>query len=120
VTWLPFDDFAASSRREGTRTVVRLDGDLDLFTDARARAEIAAAMATDGNELVLDLRGLTLLAACGVSVLVDALEAARWEGRRLRLVPAPGHVQRTLALCRIEDRFETVEPGEEPERLSWW
>ena len=94
--------------------IVHLDGELDYGSERLARAEIESALDRTQVELVLDLGGLTVLDARGVHVLLDALSTCRAQQRRLLLVPAPHRVQRILALCRVDDRFELLEREEHP------
>jgi anti-sigma B factor antagonist len=110
-------EFVAASRRDGARTLVRFDGELDCANEGLARAEVERALDRGGTELVLDLRGLTFLDARGLHVLLDARSACRAQQRRLVLVPAPERVQRILELCDVDRCFELLEPGQHPARL---
>jgi anti-anti-sigma factor len=118
VVTSPPSQFAAASRRDGARTVVRLDGELDLLNEDRARAEVEIALDRGGTELVLDLRRLTFMDARGLHVLLDARAACTAQHRRLLLVPAPDHVQRTLELCGLDRYFEHLEPGQHPRLVA--
>jgi anti-anti-sigma factor len=114
----PFLDFMATSRRDGARSVVHFDGELDCANEGLARAEIEIALDRGGDELVLDLRDLTFIDARGVHVLLDARSACHAQQRRLLLVPAPERVQRILAVCQVDGRFELLEPSEHPLRRA--
>jgi anti-sigma B factor antagonist len=117
VTCLP-SEFAVTSRRDGARTVVRFDGELDCANEGLARAEVEIAVDRGGTELVLDLRGLTFMDARGLHVLLDARSACTAQQRRLLLASVPDHVQRLLELCRVDGYFELLEPGDHPRLVA--
>lgn len=62
--------------------VVAVDGEIDIATAPRLRAAVADALARlDGRRLVVDLRKVGFLGACGLQLLVDvAAEAGRHDG----------------------------------------
>jgi anti-sigma B factor antagonist len=95
-------DFRAESRRDGDRTIVRYDGELDCSNEGLARVEIEIALERGGSELVIDLRGLEFMDARGVHLLLDARSACRALGRRLTVIPGPDNVQRVLDLCGFD------------------
>jgi anti-anti-sigma factor len=101
-------DFNATSLRDGHRSVVLFDGELDCASEGLARAEVEIALARGGTELVIDLRGVSFLDGRGVHVLLDARSACRDRHLRLTLIPGPPCVQRVLELCNV--RFEHAEP----------
>jgi anti-anti-sigma factor len=78
--------------------VVTVAGEVDLLTAPRlSRALARAREATT----VVDLTGVTFLAAAGLTVLVAANEAAREQGRRFGVVGAAGTARRTLELSGV-------------------
>jgi len=103
---LAFLDFTTASRRDADRAIVRFDGELDLANEGLARAEIEIALDRGGDELVLDLRGVSFLDARGVRVLLDARSACQARNRRLTVMPPPQPVQRVLHLCGLDGAFE--------------
>jgi anti-sigma B factor antagonist len=113
----PSLEFVAMSRRDGARTIVYFGGELDCANEGLATAEVEIALDRGGDELILDLRDLTFMDARGVHVLLDARSACRARQRRLLLVPAPERVQRILALCDVDGRFELLQPSKHPLRL---
>jgi anti-sigma B factor antagonist len=117
VVALSCSEFATTSRRDGPRTVVRFDGELDYGDERLARAQLDIALDRGGTELVLDLRGLTFLDVRGVHVLLDTRSACQTKQRRLLVVPAPQPVQRILELCGVDGSFERLDPSEYPDPL---
>ena len=101
-------DFDLTVTRDGGGAChVALRGELDLATAARLEQALAEA----GDEVVLDLRGLTFMDSTGVRVL---LEAAAGHGPGLRMIaPTEGEVRTTIDETGIAPLLPLVEPGSE-------
>ena len=85
---LDFDLSVASDERGAS--VLTLRGELDLAT----AEQLERALAQAGDEVLLDLRGLTFMDSTGVRGL---LEAAEHGGPGLRMIaPDSGHVRVTI------------------------
>ncbi|MGH3876706.1 MAG: STAS domain-containing protein [Actinophytocola sp.] len=80
--------------------VVTAVGEVDLLTASRLRQALAR---TRERTTVVDLTGVTFLAAAGLSVLVDANDAARADGRRFGVVAANGTARRTLEVSGVAE-----------------
>lgn len=83
--------------------VVRLVGVLDMGTAPAARERLGQATARRPAALVLDLGGVEMIAAAGVSVVITAMRNE--EGIRSRLyvvAPFDGVVRRVLRLTRVD------------------
>ena len=104
--------FAVTSHDEGGRRVVRLAGELDLASEASARAALASALDDAGDELIVDLRGLTFLDVRGAHLLLALPERCRERGRRLQLIPGPASALRVLDLCGLRARLPFATLGE--------
>jgi len=98
---------------EGARAVVTIVGDLD-FACAGAFAAALAAVAADGTDVVLDMRGVAFIDTAAV----DAFDRARrlFELMGLRVtVRAPSRpVRRLLGLCRLDGLIESAEGSAVP------
>jgi len=94
-----------TSRREGTVTVFRLVGELDL-----ASAPDLIAALTDGaaTPVVLDMAGVGFVDSTGVRVLLEAQAASP---QRVVALMAPSRaVTRVLDLTRLRGRFVELDP----------
>jgi anti-anti-sigma factor len=104
--------FSTSVERREAASIVAMEGDLDIATEAQATAELARAM--DGCAvLVVDLRELAFLDSTGVRVLLAADLQAREKGMRFGVVRGDGMVGRLLEMTRIEKRFPVVDDPDE-------
>ena len=83
--------------------VVHLAGDLDIATAPVVARHLQEQTATRPTELVLDLGSVTLLAAAGVALIVDAQREDRGIHGRLRLTGVTDNraVDRALRLTGL-------------------
>ncbi|GAA2449633.1 STAS domain-containing protein [Streptomyces mauvecolor] len=97
---------------QGTWTVLRVSGELDLVTSPRLRRQVHDAVAEGRRDLVLDLSGVQFCDSSGVGVLIAARRLMRSCQGRLRLIlPARGaldgsHVNKVLAALGVRRLFE--------------
>lgn len=104
---LDFDLTVARDESGACRLTLR--GELDLATTPRLEQALAEA----GDDVLLDLRGLTFMDSTGVRAL---LEAAEGHGPGLRMIaPENGEVRVTIEETGIAPLLPLVDPGaEEP------
>lgn len=101
------------AEEDGSRTVVHLQGEVDICTASRLRGHLADVMEGDGlAALVLDLSGLEFMDATGLEVLVQARRRAGEQGAQLVLAHPPGIVRRLLEATGLDGAF-LVEPDRE-------
>ncbi|MET9362093.1 STAS domain-containing protein [Streptomyces sp. NPDC006632] len=97
---------------QGTWTVLRVSGELDLVTSPRLRRQVHEVVAEGRKDLVLDLSGVQFCDSSGVGVLIAARRLMRSCQGRLRLIlPARGaldgsHVNKVLAALGVRRLFE--------------
>jgi len=78
-----------------------LSGRLGAATVADVRAALAEAVDNGVGDIVVDLRGVELVDATGLGVLVGAHRRADRAGRRLVLVAVPQRIERLLLATRL-------------------
>ena len=106
------DRLIVSTETRGRAVIVTLAGELDAGTTS----ELERAMTTVGDgydTLVFDLRELQFVDSLGLNLLFR--ERARAEERkvRMRMVRAPVHVQRLLALAALDGTLGPFYPDPE-------
>ena len=103
---LDFDLTAVRDERGACRVTLR--GELDLAT----AAQLEHALADAGDEVLLDLRGLTFMDSTGVRELLEA--AARNAGGLQIIAPATGQVRMTIEQTGIAALLPLVEADARP------
>jgi anti-anti-sigma factor len=84
--------------------VVRLEGELDAATAQQLERSLTT-LATTHRLLVLDLHALSFVDSLGLNMLYRAREWAHAHGVPMRVVRAPLHVQRLIALAAPDGTF---------------
>lgn len=80
-----------------SRTVLSVEGDLDLATTAVLRDAVGEALAAAPEELVLDLTGTAFMDSTGARELARSAKAGRAGGVRVvAVVPAENRVVRLV------------------------
>jgi anti-sigma B factor antagonist len=102
------------SRGNG-RVTVAISGDLDMAGTLRLQPQLDRLMQDERPDvLVLDLRGVDFIDSVGLSLLVEAHEAALGSEFRLAIVPGTREVQRIFELAGYEGVLPFVD---DPARL---
>ena len=82
--------------------VLRLRGELDVFTTARLRSALNRQLVDEGQvHLVVDLTGLTFLDSSGLGTLVRAQRQARGLRGSFAVVCGEGPVLRVMSLTGL-------------------
>jgi anti-anti-sigma factor len=87
------------SERQGSTHVIAVVGELDLATAQRLEDELRTVEATDVEQVIVDLAGLTFIDSSGVHLIAAAEERCRTTAKRLVLRPGPPQIQRVFALA---------------------
>ena len=87
-----------SSRHDCTH-VIAVVGALDVATAQRVEDALRTVEATDVEQVIIDLAGLTFVDSSGVHIIARAEERCRTTVKRLVLRPGAPQIQRVFALA---------------------
>lgn len=111
-------EYQAESRIQDGCAVLRVTGDVDLFTAPQMREALQQMVAQGQRRLVIDLSGVGFLDSTGLGVMVGVLKRVREVGGDLVLVGPQRPVRRVLAVTGLDKIFavytdvdEVVGPG---------
>ena len=105
-------DVRVTSRDVGPRTVVEVDGEIDVSSADALRDQLAELLERDRTDLVIDLRAVRFMDSTGLGVLVGTLKKVRLAGGQLQLVIDSERllkVFRITALLQVFTVHDTVE-----------
>jgi anti-sigma B factor antagonist len=88
-------------------TVVRVTGEIDLFTAPKLREQFLSSLDESGEtgDLLVDLTNVTFMDSTGLGVLIGASRRMNERGGRMGLVCTEGPVLRVLELTRLNEVF---------------
>jgi anti-sigma B factor antagonist len=93
-------------RREDDRSVLALDGELDIATVPVLReAALSELDSTETRTLVLDLAALTFLDSTGLGCWIELRNRAEESGRTLELADVPAGAERTVRIAGLAPLF---------------
>jgi anti-anti-sigma factor len=90
-----------SRRAADDRSVIELEGELDLSGAPVVQERLREAQSSDA-ELIVDLSALTFIDSAGIRVLHQAQARSSAGGANLSFVRGTGQVQRVMALTRLD------------------
>ncbi len=92
--------------REAPDVVVAIAGEVDVATASRVRAELRLAQALRPGRLILDLAGVTVLDAAGISAILSPCRAG---DLRVTMIAPPGRVRRLLEIVGADRAVEVLD-----------
>jgi anti-sigma B factor antagonist len=105
-------DVSVASRDVGDRTVVKVGGEIDVYTAAVLRERLAGLVDAGRTDLVIDLTPVRFMDSTGLGVLLGVLKRVRGQEGRLELVIDSERlleVFRITALTQIFTIHDTLE-----------
>ena len=100
-------DFVTSVEAAGDHFVVRLVGELDLYTVDRLR-DATSQLIAQGHRLRFDLTTLDFIDSTGLKYFVDLLRAARRDGLIFELTRSNPSVMRTFEWMALDTELPWV------------
>jgi anti-sigma B factor antagonist len=107
----PRDMLTIGSRVAGDRTILTVEGELDLYTAPVLRERVLTTSDEGGSRLIVDLTGVPFMDSSGLGVIVSCLKRLRESGGDLAIVTAsaPTKLLGLTGLDRAIPTFATVE-----------
>lgn len=93
-------DFRISTAEDDGAAIVRMEGELDSFSAARLREELAGAVAYEAT--IIDMREVPFVDSSGLGALVGGLRRIREAGRGVALCCTRPSVRRLLAMTGVD------------------
>ncbi len=98
-------DLDVTTRRDGERAVIAVEGELDAHSAPALDEEIARLRAADVSDIVLDLSATSFLDSFGLRALLAAQRDMTDKGGRLSLRTPSKPVQRLLDIAGLAEQF---------------
>lgn len=100
-------------KRIGTRSVVYVEGDIDLYSSPELRETVLDLFRKRKQEqIIVNLAAVSYIDSSGIASLVEGLQEARKQNRRFVLVGLREGPRHVLELTRLLNVFEIAETEE--------
>ncbi|MEU3829919.1 anti-sigma factor antagonist [Streptomyces sp. SID486] len=111
-------ELTAHTRTTPAGPVLELAGELDHHSAPRIRALLPALVLRPGQQLVVDLDGLTFCDSSGITVLIAARNHALAADATVVLAAVPEKVSRLFRIVGLEQVF-TTHPTAQAAEAAW-
>lgn len=108
---MPEASLACYPRRDPGRTVLVLEGCLDVVTSPRGAELMESFIREHGPDVVFDTERLDFIDSKGVGALLSAAKVAKDAGGCISLPNAPFPVRKILETCGLLPLFPPVPPS---------
>lgn len=98
------------SEVKGDVIVIRVDGDVDLYSSPELRTAVLKAVPRAAAGVEVDLGQVTYMDSSGVATLVEGLRSANEHEVRFTLSEPSEAVMKVLELARLDSVFEVRRP----------
>jgi len=98
-------DLSLTTKKNGSRAVVAVKGDLAAFSARNLEAEVAHLVAGKTSDVVFDLSGTGFLDSSGLRALLVAEREVMDHGGQITLRAPSEPVQRLLEITGLSDHF---------------
>jgi anti-anti-sigma factor len=101
-------NFGLETESQGSSTLVRIRGDLDLQVGQRVTDALTEIESADPDLLVVDLSRLSFMDSTGMGVIAAAHLRSVEAGRRFVIVGPPPTVRRAFEISRLKEVITVV------------
>jgi anti-sigma B factor antagonist len=98
-------EFSVTQERRGSMPVLRVRGEVDIYTAPRLKEAVVAALEGDTPSLVFDLSGVEFMDSTGLQVLMSAKKRTAERNGEVYLVGVAGQIRRVFSLLSLERIF---------------
>jgi anti-sigma B factor antagonist len=109
---------AVQTRTTPTGPVVELTGELDYDSFSQVRDLLPALALQGGQQLVVDLTGVTFCDSSGITALLAARNHALAAQAGIALVAVPAHLSRIFQMVGLDQVFST-HPTAQAAEAAW-
>jgi anti-sigma B factor antagonist len=107
---VPLVELKVSTRSQGSRTIMSLGGEIDLYTAPRLHGELVSLLSGDSPvQVIVDMSGVEFCDSTGMNVLLAAHRKAREQGGDLELAAPRPAIKKILQVTGLESVFTVLE-----------
>lgn len=97
-----------NTHRSEQLSVIKVVGEVDLYTSPKLRSEILKAVLAAEAEVQIDLSEVEYMDSSGVATLVEGFKGARENAKTFKLVSPSQAAMKVLELAKLDRVFEII------------
>ncbi len=107
-------EFAVSQEQRGAVPLLRVRGEVDIYTAPRLKEAVVAALNSGAQSLAFDLSQVGFLDSTGLQVLMSAKKRTAERGGEVYIIGAGGQIRRVFSLLSLERIFRLCREADLP------
>ncbi len=107
-------EFAVSQEQRGPMPLLRVRGELDIYTAPQLKQAVVTALEGGAASLAVDLSGVEFLDSTGLQVLMSAKKRTAERGGDVFLLGVGGQIRRVFSLLSLEKIFQLCREADLP------
>jgi anti-sigma B factor antagonist len=107
-------EFDILQEQRGDLPLLRVRGELDIYTAPRLKETVLAALNGGARSLAIDLSAVEFLDSTGLQVLMSAKKRTAERGGDVYLVGVGGQIRRVFTLLSLERIFKLCRESDLP------
>ncbi len=101
----------SQTHKEGSYTILKLSGEIDFHVSPKVREDVLAGL-NEGQNLLVDLSGVSYIDSSGIASLVEGFQHAKGKSLSFALVGVRDGVMSVLKLTRLDKVFPMFDSTE--------
>ncbi len=97
--------FKIKSDEENSVAVIRVEGEIDMFTSPNLRDKLLPYFEKNVNGIIVDLSGVSFMDSSGIATLVEGLQWSKKNNKKFVLTGLGKTVYNALSLTKLENVF---------------
>jgi len=94
----------SQTHKEGSYTILKLTGEIDFHVSPKVREDVLAGL-NEGQNLLVDLSGVSYIDSSGIASLVEGYQHAKGKSLSFALLGVRDGVMSVLKLTRLDKVF---------------
>lgn len=95
-------------KKEGKKHIVKLRGEIDVFTAPTLREKLIPLTEETGNDIKIDLEEISYLDSTGLGAFIQAYKSSKQHNSELEIIHVKKRVFRLFQVTGLNDIMEVV------------
>jgi anti-sigma B factor antagonist len=88
---------------EKSKSVVRLSGEIDVYTAPQLKEKLLPLTKTNGNDIIVDMEFITYMDSTGLGVFISGLKSSKENNSHLKIINLSDRVYRVFNITGLHE-----------------